>query len=127
MATRKSNLTLMFLLALVFASVAFAATEVSPTPVKAPTQYTGEIATSSVTLLSSMASFTYPCVIQIQCNNTVFYSAATTTASVVAKGQRLSSFDTLWVSPNQATYNLGFIASSTSAASFSILVHPEAR
>jgi hypothetical protein len=92
--------------------------------VSAPSQYAGNLSTSTPSLLSALASWTPPCALQIQVNGVSFYSIATTTAATVWAGQRMAANDTLWITPSTAAYSISFIASSSAIASYSILVHP---
>lgn len=91
--------------------------------VSATQQYNGNLSTSTPALLTSLASWTPPCILQLQVNGVAFYGTATTTATTVWSGQRLAAYDVVKINPSVDTYALSFIASSSAVASYSILVH----
>lgn len=92
--------------------------------VTAPTTYYTNLSTSTPALLSSIASWTPPCFLQIQTNAVCFYTTATTTAATVFAGQRMAAYDTVAISPSATTFDISFIASSSANASLTVSVWP---
>jgi hypothetical protein len=74
------------------------------------------LATNSVTLLSSLASFTPPCIVRLQGRGVwYFLENATSTVSSVASGTRLGAYDVFTLSPELGTLNISMVAATDSA------------
>lgn len=92
--------------------------------VSAPKQFGGSLATDTIKNLSAMASFTVPCIIRLQFNNTVYEAEATSTVATAKAGQRVGQYDTIMIAPDSASYDESFIA-ATVAASYTGLIYQQ--
>jgi hypothetical protein len=90
--------------------------------------YAVSLATDAVTLLSSIASFTPPVLLEFQVRNTAYRgNPADSAGDLQANGHRLAQYDTIIVKPSIATFDMGWIADSAAVATLTLTIHSLAR
>lgn len=87
------------------------------------TPYVASLATNSVTLLSSIASFTVPCIIEFDHQGTQWIGLATSTVASVQNKRKYRAYDKHTVKPSSSTYDVGLAADPTATSSVVITVH----
>lgn len=87
-------------------------------------QYYVELATNSVTLLSSVCSFTVPCELVFY-NNAAMYQGPSTTASATLQSGHKKVADSEWsVKPGSSGWDMAMIADPAAKASFTVTIYP---
>lgn len=87
------------------------------------TFYTANLATDSVTTLSSVCSFTLPVAIEFSANGTLWMGGSAENAATVQTRMKYVTGDKWAIVPQNTSYNLGFAADPAATCSLSIAVH----
>jgi hypothetical protein len=80
------------------------------------------LATGTVTLLHSIASFTAPCVFEFSCPAGAFWTGDATTTVDLVKIHKMSAGDSKVIKVGTSSYNIGLIA-DTAVSSFAWSIH----
>lgn len=89
-----------------------------------PSSYRAALATNSVTLLSSVCSFTVPCVLKFNARGVLWTGTAGDASATVQDSELWASGEKQTMNPGSASFNMAMIADPAATCTMSVTVVP---